>query len=198
MTEYRLQTPIDEETIAGLNAGDIIYISGTVFTARDEAHMELLKDGEPEGLDMTGLGLYHCGPVMKQTDGVWQVVSAGPTTSFRMETLEPGFLDMFGVKVIIGKGGMGPGTLAALEKHNVVYATFTGGAGALAAKGLGRVAAVHYLEELGMPEAVWIFEAKDFGPLVVSMDAHGNSLYADVDAETKANLKAIFERKGLD
>jgi len=197
MTEYRLDTPLEEETVALLRAGDIIYLSGTVFTARDEAHMELIKDGEPEGLDMTGLGLYHCGPVMRQVDGEWQVVAAGPTTSFRMETLEPGFLDMFGVKVIIGKGGMGPATLEALRKHNVVYASFTGGAGALAARGLGRVVGVHYLEELGMPEAVWIFEAKDFGPLVVSMDAHGNSLYADVDAQTAENLKRILEKKGL-
>jgi len=197
MTEYRLDTPLDEETVALLRAGDIIYLSGTVFTARDEAHMELLEHGEPEGLDTTGLGLYHCGPVMRQVDGEWQVVAAGPTTSFRMETLEPRFLDMFGVKVIIGKGGMGPATLEALRKHNVVYASFTGGAGALAARGLGRVVGVHYLEELGMPEAVWIFEARDFGPLVVSMDAHGNSLYADVDDRTRENLKNILEKRGL-
>jgi len=197
MTEYRLQTPIDDETAAKLKAGDIIYLSGTVFTARDEAHMELLEHGEPEGLDTTGLGLYHCGPVMRQVDGEWQVVAAGPTTSFRMETLEPRFLDMFGVKVIIGKGGMGHATLESLRKHNVVYASFTGGAGALAARGLGRVVDVHYLEELGMPEAVWVFEAVNFGPLVVSMDAHGNSLYADVDAETKENLKTILEKRGL-
>jgi len=197
MTEYRLDTPLDEETVANLNAGDIIYLSGTVFTARDEAHMELMKDGEPEGLDTTGLGLYHCGPVMRQVDGEWQVVAAGPTTSFRMETLEPGFLDMFGVKVIIGKGGMGPATLEALRKHNVVYASFTGGAGALAARGLGHVVDVHYLDELGMPEAVWVFEAVNFGPLVVSMDAHGNSLYADVDDRTRENLKSILEKKGL-
>ena len=197
MTEYHLHTPIDEETIAGLNVGDTIYITGKVFTARDEAHMELLEHGEPEGLDTTGLGLYHCGPVMRQVEGDWRVVSAGPTTSFRMESLEPRFLDMFGVKVIIGKGGMGPGTLESLRKHNVVYASFTGGAGALAARGLGRVVDVHYLEELGMPEAVWIFEAVDFGPLVVSMDAHGNSLYADVDKQTAGNLKRVLERKGL-
>jgi tartrate/fumarate subfamily iron-sulfur-dependent hydro-lyase beta chain len=197
MTEYRLQTPIDEETVANLNVGDIIYLSGIVFTARDEAHMELLEHGEPEGLDTRGLGLYHCGPVMRQVGDEWQVVAAGPTTSFRMETLEPRFLDMFGVKVIIGKGGMGPATLEALRKHNVVYASFTGGAGALAARGLGRVVDVHYLDELGMPEAVWIFEAKDFGPLVVSMDAHGNSLYADVDRETRENLANILENRGL-
>ncbi|MCK5309777.1 MAG: fumarate hydratase C-terminal domain-containing protein, partial [Thermoplasmata archaeon] len=125
MAEYNLKTPIDNETISKLVAGDIIYLSGTVFTARDEAHMELLEHGDIPGFDMTGLGLYHCGPVMQQKDGKWNIISAGPTTSFRMETLEPEFLDKFKVKLIIGKGGMGPLTLESLKKHNVVYVSFT-------------------------------------------------------------------------
>jgi len=198
LTEYRLNTPVDDDTVSKLKVGDVIFLSGTVFTARDEAHMELLKDGAPEGLDMQGLALYHCGPVMKQEDGKWMVTAAGPTTSFRMETLEPGFLAKFPVKIIIGKGGMGPLTLAALKEHNVVYTSFTGGAGALAAKGLGEVKTVYYLDELGMPEAVWVFEAKDYGPIVVCMDAHGNSLYDEVNAKAKENLDRILKEKGLD
>ncbi|HID73880.1 MAG TPA: fumarate hydratase, partial [Thermoplasmata archaeon] len=153
MTVYRLRTPIGDDDVSRLAAGDIIYASGTVFTARDEAHMELLEHGAPPGLDMTGLVLYHCGPVMRKVDGEWRVVAAGPTTSFRMESVEPAFLARFPVKVIIGKGGMGEDTLRALEEHNAVYVSFTGGAGALAAKGLGAVREVHYLDELGMPEA---------------------------------------------
>ena len=197
MAEYHLRTPLGDEDIKKLTAGDTIFLSGTVFTARDEAHMELLEDkGIPE-FDMTGLGLYHCGPVMKQEDGKWKVVSAGPTTSFRMETLEPDFLDMFPVKLIIGKGGMGPLTLKALEKHNVVYVSFTGGAGALAARGLGEVKDVFYLDKLGMPEAVWVFEAREFGPLVVSMDAHGNSLYSEVNRKTRENLDRILKERNL-
>ncbi len=192
MAEYNLKTPIDNETISKLVAGDIIYLSGTVFTARDEAHMELLEHGDIPGFDMTGLGLYHCGPVMQQKDGKWNIISAGPTTSFRMETLEPEFLDKFKVKLIIGKGGMGPLTLESLKKHNVVYVSFTGGAGALAAKGLGEVKGVYYLEELGMPEAVWVFEAKGFGPLIVSMDSKGHSLYDDVNSKTKENLERLL------
>ena len=236
MAEYHLTTPVSEEDARKLKAGDTIYLSGTVFTARDEAHMELIAHKGIPGFDMTGLGLYHCGPVMKkipvqgsekeregerkgemekndvkmeggngedirkeeEPDEKWVVVSAGPTTSFRMETLEPGFLDLFDVKVIIGKGGMGPLTLEALRKHTAVYVSFTGGAGALAAKGLGEVKDVHYLEELGMPEAVWVFEAREFGPLVVSMDSHGNSLYVDVNAETERNMKRILRSKGLE
>jgi tartrate/fumarate subfamily iron-sulfur-dependent hydro-lyase beta chain len=196
MTEYRLTTPLDDDTVSKLNAGDIVYLSGMVFTARDEAHMELLEHGDIPGFDMTGLGLYHCGPVMKKVGDEWTIISAGPTTSFRMETLEPDFLKKFGVKVIIGKGGMGPLTLEALRKNNVVYVSFTGGAGALAAKGLGKVKDVYYLEELGMPEAVWVFEANDFGPLVVSMDTKGRSLYDDVNARTKANLERLLADKG--
>ena len=197
LTEYRLTTPLDDETISKLGVGDIVYLSGTVFTARDEAHMELLKDGEPDGLDMRGLALYHCGPVMKKEGDRWMVTAAGPTTSSRMETLEPDFLAKFPVKMIIGKGGMGPLTLAALKEHNVVYTSFTGGAGALAAKGLGEVKTVYYLDELGMPEAVWVFEAKEYGPMVVSMDAHGNSLYDEVNAKAKENLERILKEKDL-
>ncbi len=197
MTEYYLQTPIDEETISGLKLGDIIYITGTVFTARDEAHMELIDHGGIEGFDFTGLALYHAGPVMKQVDGKWKVLAAGPTTSFRMESLEPDFLELFNVKVIIGKGGMGPGTLAALKEKNTVYAAFTGGAGSLAAQGLGEVKTVFYLEELGMPEAVWVFETNNFGPLVVAMDAHGNSLYEAVNKKSNERLQEILREKGL-
>jgi tartrate/fumarate subfamily iron-sulfur-dependent hydro-lyase beta chain len=192
MTEYRLRTPIDDETVSKLRIGDIIYLSGIIFTARDEAHMKLLEEGGIEGFDMTGLGLYHCGPVMKEEDGLWRVISAGPTTSFRMESLEPEFLDKFPVKLIIGKGGMGAKTLEALKKHNAAYLSFTGGAGALAAKGLGEVRAVHHLEELGMPEAIWVFEAKEFGPLIVSMDTHGHSLYNIVNERSKKALDGLL------
>ncbi len=197
MTEHTLTTPVDDETVSKLEVGDIIYLNGLVFTARDEAHMELLKDGPIPDFDMSGLALYHCGPVMKKMGDDWKIISAGPTTSFRMETLEPPFLNMFDVKIIIGKGGMGPLTIEALKKHNVVYVSFTGGAGALAAKGLGKYRKVYYLEELGMPEAVWVFELDNFGPLVVSMDSKGKSLYVDVDNRTRANLDDILRRKGL-
>jgi len=196
MAEYMLTTPIADETVSKLRVGDVIHVSGTVFTARDEAHMEFLKHGGISGFDVAGMVLYHCGPVMMQKDGEWKVISAGPTTSFRMETLEPDFLASFGVKLIIGKGGMGPGTLNALGKHTAVYASFTGGAGALAAKRLERVTGVHFLDELGMAEAVWVFEAKNFGPLVVTMDSHGGSLHAEVNRVTESNLKRLLGTLG--
>jgi tartrate/fumarate subfamily iron-sulfur-dependent hydro-lyase beta chain len=197
MAEHRFTTPLSNDDVAQLNIGDIVFLSGTIFTARDEAHIELIKHGGIPELDMTGLGLYHCGPVMKQEGNGWRVISAGPTTSFRMETLEPEFLDKFKVKLIIGKGGMGPLTLGALKKHKVAYVAFTGGAGALAAKGLGDVKSVYYLEELGMPEAVWVFEARDFGPLIVSMDSKGRSLYDELNSKVEENLKRVLQAREL-
>ena len=136
--------------------------------------------------------LYHCGPVMRKEGEEWRIISAGPTTSIRMESLEKEFIERFGIRVIIGKGGMGKRTLQALQDNGAVYVHFTGGAGALAAVGLGRVKNVYLLEKLGMAEAVWVFEAREFGPLVVAMDSKGASLYDIIDEETKSNLERLL------
>jgi tartrate/fumarate subfamily iron-sulfur-dependent hydro-lyase beta chain len=191
--EYTFETPIRDEQIEQLRAGDILYIKGILFTARDEAHMHLLEHGV-EGLDPRGLALYHCGPVMRQVKGEWQAVAAGPTTSARMDSLEARFLEKFGPKVIIGKGGMGAKTRDALVKYKAVFTNFTGGAGALAAKSLPRVKAVHLLKELGMAEAVWVFETDRFGPLIVTMDSHGRSLHDEIDGATRARAEEIKAR----
>ena len=176
--EYHLDLPLKNDEITTLQIGDILYITGTLFTARDEAHHKLLslpKNQIP--FNPTPMGLYHCGPLMKQTTDGWQVVSAGPTTSSRMEIFEDRFLEKFNITLIIGKGGMGDKTQHALQKHHAIYAAYTGGAGALAADRVQQVPDVYWLDELGMPEAVWLFKVKSFGPLIVAMDAHGNSLY---------------------
>ena len=190
--ERILDTPIAESDIRGLKAGDVIYVSGVMFTARDEAHKVLLERGEPFPLE--GLALFHCGPVVRKRNGAWEVIAAGPTTSMRMESLEPEFLRRFKPRVIIGKGGMGEGTLEALAEVGAVYCHFTGGAGALAARAIKSVREVHYLEELGIPEAIWVFEVERFGPLVVAMDSHGRSLYAEVGAEVQRNLEKVLAR----
>jgi len=176
--EYHLNLPVSSEEIKKLCVGDTLFISGYVFTARDEAHhmmLEKVKNGL--SFNPSEMALYHCGPLMKKTDDVWQVVSAGPTTSSRMEIFEDEFIEKFGVNIIIGKGGMGERTKKALEKYVGVYTAYTGGAGALAADKVEEVPGVYWLDELGMPEAVWIFKVKEFGPLVVAMDSHGRSLY---------------------
>ncbi len=190
--ERVFETPIAEEKVRELKAGDVIYVSGIIFTARDEAHKVLLERGEPFPLE--GLALFHCGPVVRKRNGAWEVIAAGPTTSMRMESLEPEFLRRFKPRVIIGKGGMGEGTLAALAEVGAVYCHFTGGAGALAARAIKSVREVHYLEELGIPEAIWVFEVERFGPLVVAMDSHGRSLYAEVGAAVEANLEKVLAR----
>jgi tartrate/fumarate subfamily iron-sulfur-dependent hydro-lyase beta chain len=174
--EYHLTLPINEDVIRKLKIKDIIYITGKIFTARDEAHHIMLgKDKIP--FDISRMALFHCGPLMKQENNKWYVVSAGPTTSSRMEIFEDKFISKFGINLIIGKGGMGEKTQKALQQHAGVYTAYTGGAGALAADKINTVDEVHWLEELGMPEAVWIFDVKEFGPLIVSMDSHGKSIY---------------------
>jgi len=176
--EYHFDVPVSTEKIRKLNVGDIIYVSGKIFTARDEAHhMMLEKDNIP--FDPSEMALFHCGPLMKKENGKWQVVSAGPTTSSRMEIFEDKFIEKYGINLIIGKGGMGERTEKALQKYTCIYTSYTGGAGALAADGVEEVLGVHWLDELSMPEAVWIFKAKEFGPLVVAIDSHGKSIYRD-------------------
>jgi len=186
---HYLRTPLRDEDVEKLRLGDIIYLSGVIFTARDEAHakiLELIEKGEELPFNPRGLALYHCGPVVrKHGDGGWELVAAGPTTSMRMESVEAEFIEKTGVKMVIGKGGMGKRTAEAMKKHKAVYATFTGGAAVLAAEGLKRVVDVYWLEELGIPEAVWIFEADNFGPLVVTIDSQGSNYYEKMLAEAR-------------
>ena len=174
--EYHLNLPVDKDDIEKLRINDILYLTGKIFTARDEAHHMLLEKNNIS-FNPSEMALFHCGPLMKKENNKWKVVSAGPTTSSRMEIFEDRFIEKYGINIIIGKGGMGERTENALQKNVGVYTSYTGGAGALAADKVEEVIGVYWLEELGMPEAVWIFKVKDFGPLVVSIDSHGNSVY---------------------
>ena len=174
--EYRFTLPIKSEDIKKLKMGDILYVTGKIFTARDEAH-HLMLEKKSIPFNPSDMGLYHCGPLMKKVGDKWEVVSAGPTTSSRMEIFEDKFIEKFKINLIIGKGGMGKNTQKALQKYICIYTSYTGGAGALAAEKAEEVENVFWLEELGMPEAVWIMRVKEFGPLVVAMDSHGESIF---------------------
>ena len=176
--EYHLDLIEVKKNIKNLRVGDILYLSGKLFTARDKAHYKMLHI-EKEELPFTllDMGLYHCGPLMKKEKSKWNVVSAGPTTSSRMEDFEYDFIKKFGIWIIIGKGGMGKSTRNALQKYSCIYASFTGGAGVLAANCIKKVKNVYWLDELGTTEAVWIFEVEEFGPLVIAMDSCGKSIY---------------------
>lgn len=195
--EYHVKTPVPESEVRRLKAGDLLYVTGTVITARDEAHLkalELHEKGEKPPVDFRGVGVFHCGPIMKKDSrGTWQVVAAGPTTSARMDIFEDRFIEVYRPSVIIGKGGMGDRTAKACQKHGCVYGAFTGGAALLAAKGIRRVVNVFWLEELGMPECLWVYDVKDFGPMIITIDTHGGNLTADVGKKVDAARDRIIK-----
>ncbi|MBS3787393.1 fumarate hydratase C-terminal domain-containing protein [Candidatus Bipolaricaulota bacterium] len=191
-----LKTPLNPEEVADLRVNEPFKVTGKIFTARDAAHEKLLdfaEEGEKAPLDLSAYPCFHCGPVMKERGDSWQVVSAGPTTSIRMEIFEDEFMDEFGTKIFIGKGGMGEKTSEALVQHGGVYAQFTGGAGSLMAGSVEEVEDVHFLEELGVPEAVWVFRVDEFGPLLVTMDSTGESIHRDISEEINRNLQKEIE-----
>ncbi|NPE31287.1 fumarate hydratase [Methanococcoides sp. SA1] len=186
--EYHLSTPLKKEDIEELNAGDIVYISGTVLTARDEAHariLELKEEGKELPFSLEGAAIYHCGPLMQQTDGTWRVVAAGPTTSDRMSKMTPALLENFNVRVLIGKGGMN--NVADAMKEKCVYLAYTGGCAALASGSIKNVPAVHWLD-LGMPEAVWELEVNEFGPLIVGIDTKGEDLFTSIKEKARSSF----------
>ena len=197
MTDKTIKTPLGEAGVQALQLGDIVYLDGMVYTMRDEAHLralELHEKGQPLPVDLRGAAVYHCGPITAKTDGGWRVVAAGPTTSARMNSLEPRFIDAFGVRAIIGKGGMDRGTLDAMQAHGCVYLAITGGAAVLAARGVRAVDGVDWLD-LGMPEALWHLRCLQLGPLIVAMDARGNSIYQSVEkamAEGEKRAKTML------
>lgn len=177
-----LQSPLNDAAVRSLKLGDVVFLSGPVVTGRDEAHirsLELSREGKETPAELDGCVLYHCGPIMKQVDGEWTVVAAGPTTSARMNRLEPEMIRTFGIRAIIGKGGMDDETAKAMKECGCVYLAATGGAAVSLAEGLGKCTKVQWLD-LGMAEALWSFDTVRLGPLIVAMDAEGNSLYKQV------------------
>ncbi|MFX0169297.1 MAG: FumA C-terminus/TtdB family hydratase beta subunit [Candidatus Hodarchaeota archaeon] len=199
MATYELTTPISEKTIRKLRVNDIVYISGTIFTARDEAHeraLEWYELNKPLPIQPDGLALFHCGPIVRKHDGEWELVAAGPTTSTRMEMFEDKFIEAFQVRVIIGKGGMGAKTAAAMRKIGAIYGAFTGGAAVLAAKAVRRIRDVAWLD-LGMPEALWIMEVERFGPLIVAIDATGENLFEQIREQVEKNRKTVYKTAGV-
>jgi fumarate hydratase subunit beta len=199
MTVYKFKTPISEEDARKLKVNDVLYVTGTIVTARDQAHkraLDFFKQGKPLPIDLTGLAVFHCGPVVSKDGDKWTAIAAGPTTSTRMDIFEDEFIKNFNVRVIIGKGGMGKKTTDAMAKHGAVYGAFTGGAAILAARAIKKVRGVEWLD-LGTPEAMWIFEVEDFGPLAVAIDSHGNNIFMDVQKSVEENKQKIYQKLGL-
>jgi fumarate hydratase class I len=185
--EIALTAPFAEADIRALRVGDVVLLNGPMFTGRDSVHAYLVKHDAP--VDLRGSALYHCGPVaVKQGDG-WKMNAAGPTTSIREEPYQADVIRKFGIRAIIGKGGMGAKTLEALKDSGAVYLSAIGGAAQFYARCIERVDGVS-LFDFGVPEALWHLHVKDF-PVIVTMDSHGNSLHKDVEAESAKELAAL-------
>jgi len=185
----KLEAPFTEEKIRGLKVGDMVEVTGVVFTGRDAVHKWLHEGNEPPISFRDGI-IYHCGPVVMKKKGKWVVTAAGPTTSTREEPYQAGIIERFGVRAVIGKGGMGEKTRLACEKHGCVYLHAVGGAAQVLAEAIQEVEDVHLLEKFGSPEAIWQLRVKNF-PVVVTIDAHGQSLHKDIEAESAAKLEEI-------
>ncbi len=184
-----LTVPISEEKIRSLKVGDEVAISGVVFTGRDRVHKFFHDGGKlPAGVSLKNGIIYHCGPVViKDAEGGWKVTAAGPTTSIREEPYQGQIIRDFGLRGVIGKGGMADRTLAACREHGCVYFHAVGGAAQVLAEGVKAVRNVYFLEEFGSPEAIWGLEVESF-PVVVTMDANGNSLHGEIFASSQAEL----------
>lgn len=185
--EVVLQTPLREEDVRALRVGDVVLLSGRMFTGRDAVHHHLMHHDPP--VDLNGAALYHCGPVVVKDGDAWRVTAAGPTTSIREEPYQGDVMKRFGIRVVIGKGGMGAKTLAALKEHGGVYLNAVGGAAQFYAQSITGVDGVSLLE-FGTPEAMWHLTVDSF-PAIVTMDAHGHSLHKDIEQESGAALERI-------
>lgn len=179
MSKIILTTPIRDEDLESLTIGDIIYLNGYLVTSRDDVHQRLIKQHKKLPVDLAGKAIFHAGPIMQEIEGQkgkYRVISIGPTTSMRMEKYQKEFIAQTGVKIIVGKGGMGPGTAAGCQKDKAIHTVFPGGCAVLAANCVEEVERVEWLD-LGMPEAMWVMRVKEFGPLIVSIDTKGNNLF---------------------
>jgi fumarate hydratase class I len=185
--EVVLQSPLSEAQVRSLKVGDVVLVSGRAYTGRDAVHAYLMKHDPP--VDLHGAVLYHCGPVVAKTGDGWRVTAAGPTTSIREEPYQADVIKRYGVKAIIGKGGMGAKTLAALKESGAVYLNAIGGAAQFYARTITAVDGVSLIE-FGTPEAMWHLIIKDF-PAIVTMDAHGNSLHRDIEQASAKELAAL-------
>lgn len=187
-----LEAPFTEEKIRSLKMGDMVLISGTLFTGRDAVH-RYLHDGGTLPISLKDQIIYHCGPVVVKEKDQWVVKGAGPTTSSREEPYQAEIIEKFGLRGVIGKGGMGPKTLEALKKFGCVYFHAIGGAAQVLGDCVTKVKGVHLLEKFGSPEAIWELEVKDF-PVVVTMDSSGHSLHKEIFEKSKHKFDEIIEQ----
>ena len=174
-----LTTPVSAEDLEGIKIGDIIYLNGSMTTCRDVAHRRVVEEGREIPVDVRNNAIFHAGPIIRPLENdKFQMVSVGPTTSMRMEKFEYEFTEQTGVRVIVGKGGMGPNTERACKDFGAIHCVFPAGCAVVAATEVQYIAE-HHWDELGMPETLWCCKVKEFGPLIVSIDANGRNLFEE-------------------
>lgn len=194
MAKYHLQTPFSEEEIRQLKVGDVVHFDGTLFGIRDLTQIYMFDQHHEPPVSLQGMPCIHTAPSLRKVGDKWEPVCVGTTTSGRMERFTPPLIEKYGVRAIIGKGGLYEKSLEAMRRYGAVYMAIVGGAASLETQQIKEVEAV-YWDHLH-PEALYKFRVKDFGPLTVAMDAHGNHLYFDVKEEAKQRLPEIYKRFG--
>ena len=194
MNKKVLTTPIKDEDLEDLRVGDVVYLTGHIVTCRDVAHRRLIELKRELPVDLKGGAIFHAGPIVRKLDdGTFEMVSIGPTTSMRMEKFEREFIEQTGVKLIVGKGGMGPLTEEGCKKYKAVHAIFPGGCAVLAATQVEEIERAEW-QDLGMPETLWVNRVKELGPLIISIDTQGNNLIEKNKAEFNAKKGPILEK----
>lgn len=184
-----LTTPLSYEDIQDLRIGDVVYLTGKLVTGRDDVHHRVVHEGLECPVDFHGIGIMHAGPIIKEDPVENHMISIGPTSSIRMEADAAEFIEKTGVRIQVGKGGMGPKTAEACKKFGAIHCVFPGGCAVVAACCVERIENVFW-RELGMPEALWVMQVKEFGPLIVSIDTEGNNLFMDNKAYYASQLDA--------
>ncbi|MDR0300951.1 MAG: L(+)-tartrate dehydratase subunit beta [Treponema sp.] len=187
-----LNLPLRDEDISGLKTGDVIYLAGILVTGRDEVYHRIVEKGEAPPVDLNGMAIYHAGPIVREARGNYEIVSIGPTSSVRMEKWAADFIKKTGVKVMIGKGGMGEKTAAACREYRAIHCVYPGGCAVLGASQIEKIENVFW-PELGMAECLWVMKTNEFGPLIVSIDTNGNNLFAENSAYFASRRKECMK-----
>jgi fumarate hydratase subunit beta len=198
--EVRLTTPVTEAQVRGLKVSSVVYLSGVVYTMRDMGHRraaELIRRGERLPFPLRGGAIWHCGPVVRRAGEEWVVAAAGPTSSSRFTELGATLLREGGARLFVGKGSMGQTAADAMREYGAAFLMATGGCAALYSRMVLRVREVYWLD-LGMPEATWVLEVKNLGPLIVGIDAEGRSLQEEVRCNVRENLECIYRDYKID
>ncbi len=195
-----LTTPVSDEDLKDIKIGDVIYLNGHITTCRDVAHRRLIELGRELPVDLKGGAIFHAGPIVRKIEGQadkYEMVSVGPTTSMRMEKFEKEFIERTGVKIIVGKGGMGSNTEAGCKEHKAIHCVFPAGCAVVAATCVEEIEDAQW-KDLGMPETLWVSRVKEFGPLIVSIDAEGNNIFEQnkvkFNERKEAALKELYPK----